>query len=50
VYVAATMADRVLQLDARTLEVRQVVQVGGEPDGLALTPVLPNAPCHACEK
>jgi YVTN family beta-propeller protein len=49
-YVAATMADRVVQLDARTLEVVRTVEVDGEPDGLGLTPVLPRKPCHACER
>jgi YVTN family beta-propeller protein len=48
IYVAATMADRVLQLDALTLEVLRTIEVGGEPDGLALTPVMPKAVCHAC--
>lgn len=47
-YVAATMADRVVQLDARTLEIVRVIEVGGEPDGLAISPVLPKKPCHAC--
>ena len=50
VYVAATMADRVVQLDARTLEVLRTIEVGGEPDGLALTTVMPKAECHACQK
>jgi DNA-binding beta-propeller fold protein YncE len=50
IFVAATMADRVVQLDARTLEVRRVIEVGGEPDGLGITPVLPQKPCHACEQ
>jgi YVTN family beta-propeller protein len=48
IFVAATMADRVLQLDALTLEVMRTIEVGGEPDGLALTPVMPKAVCHAC--
>ena len=47
-FVAATMADRVVQLDATTLQVLQTIEVGGEPDGLALTPVMPRAQCHAC--
>lgn len=48
VYVAATMADAVLRLDARNVAVQQTVPVGGEPDGLAVTGVLPRAECHAC--
>ena len=48
VYVSATMADRVLRLDARTLEVLGTIDVGGEPDGLGLTAVVPQATCHAC--
>jgi YVTN family beta-propeller protein len=48
VYVAATMADRIVQLDARTLEVLRTIEVSGEPDGLAVTTVLPKAKCHAC--
>lgn len=49
VFVAATMADRVVQLDARTLEVLRTIEVAGEPDGLGITPVMPKAQCHACE-
>ena len=48
IYVAATMADRVLQLDALTLAVLRTIEVDGEPDGLGLTGVLPKAECHAC--
>jgi YVTN family beta-propeller protein len=48
VFVAATMADRVVQLDASTLEVLRTIDVGGEPDGLALTRQMPKAECHAC--
>jgi YVTN family beta-propeller protein len=48
VYVAATMADRVVALDARTLAVLRSVDVAGEPDGLGVTDVLPQAQCHAC--
>ena len=33
--VAATMADKVAVLDAKTLEVRRVIDAGSEPDGLA---------------
>jgi YVTN family beta-propeller protein len=47
-FVAATMADRVVQLDANTLEVIRTIEVDGEPDGLALTGVMPKATCHAC--
>lgn len=47
-YVAATMGDRIVQFDARTLEVLRSVDVGGEPDGLASTPVIPRAVCHGC--
>lgn len=49
VYVAATLADRVVQLDARTLEVVRTIDVTGEPDGLGITAVMPKAECHACE-
>ncbi len=48
VFVAATMADRILQLDARTLDILRTIVVNGEPDGLGITPVLPRAECHAC--
>jgi hypothetical protein len=27
----------------------RVFDVAGEPDGMALTPVMPKAECHACE-
>jgi YVTN family beta-propeller protein len=47
-YVAATMADRVVQFDAATLSPLRSSEVGGEPDGLASTAVLPQATCHAC--
>ena len=47
-YVAATMGDRVVQFDTRTLEVLRSIDVGGEPDGLASTPVIPRAVCHGC--
>jgi DNA-binding beta-propeller fold protein YncE len=47
-YVAATMGDRVVQFDAGTLEVVRSIDVGGEPDGLASTPVIPRAVCHGC--
>ena len=48
VYVAATMGDVVLRLDAATLAVQQTIPVGGEPDGLGVTDVIPRAECHAC--
>jgi len=47
-YVAATMGDRVVRYDTATLEPLQVIEVGGEPDGLAATPVMPRKPCPAC--
>jgi len=47
-YVAATMGDRVVRYDAATLEPLQVIEVGGEPDGLAATPVMPRKSCRAC--
>jgi DNA-binding beta-propeller fold protein YncE len=47
-YVAATMADRVVQVDARNFIVLRSIEVGGEPDGLAVTTVMPKKPCHAC--
>ena len=47
-YVAATMGDRVVRYDAATLEPLQVIEVGGEPDGLASTHVMPRKPCPAC--
>jgi DNA-binding beta-propeller fold protein YncE len=49
VFVAVTMADAVLRLDAATLAALGRIDIGGEPDGLARTAVLPKAPCHACE-
>jgi len=49
VFVAATMADKVVQLSVPGLEVLRVFEVTGEPDGMALTPVMPKAECHACE-
>jgi len=48
-YVAATMADRVVQYDLRTLEPLRSIAVAGEPDGLGATPTMPQAPCHACD-
>jgi DNA-binding beta-propeller fold protein YncE len=48
-YVAATMGDRVVQYGLPTLETLRVIEVGGEPDGLGATAIVPKAPCHACE-
>lgn len=48
VFVAATMGDRVVQYDAMTLAPLRTIEVGGEPDGLASSVLLPRAPCHAC--
>jgi YVTN family beta-propeller protein len=47
-YVAATMGDAVVQYETATLAPVRTIAVGGEPDGLATTPVLPRQPCHAC--
>jgi YVTN family beta-propeller protein len=47
-YVAATMGDRVVQFDTGTLEILRSLDVGGEPDGLGSTPVIPRAVCHGC--
>ncbi len=48
VFVAATMADKVVELDASTLTPRRVIDVGGEPDGMATTHVLQQSECHGC--
>lgn len=48
VYVAATMGDAVLRLDASDAAAQQTLAVGGEPDGLGVTDLLPRAECHAC--
>lgn len=40
--VAATMADKLVVLDAHTLEIQRVLPAGGEPDGLALSPAQPS--------
>ncbi len=48
VYVAATMGDRVVRYNTASLEPLAAIEVGGEPDGLAATPVLPRKPCLAC--
>jgi len=47
-YVAATLGDVVVRFDAAMLAVQQISAVDGEPDGLAVTAVLPRAVCHAC--
>jgi DNA-binding beta-propeller fold protein YncE len=47
-YVAATMGDRVVHVNGASLEVLGTIEIGGEPDGLALTDVQPKAPCHGC--
>lgn len=48
VYVAATMGDAVVRLDAGSLALQQTIAIEGEPDGLGVTDVLPRAECHAC--
>jgi DNA-binding beta-propeller fold protein YncE len=48
-FVAATMGDVVVQFTTGSLEPLRTIDVGGEPDGLAVTPTIPQAPCHACE-
>lgn len=48
-YVAATMGDRVVQFDTRTLKVLRTVGVDGEPDGLGSTSAIPRAVCHGCQ-
>jgi len=48
-YVAATRADKVLVLALPALEILRTIDVPGEPDGMALTPIMPQAVCHACE-
>jgi DNA-binding beta-propeller fold protein YncE len=47
-YVAATLGDKVLQIDLSSGRVLREISVSGEPDGLASTPALPQATCHAC--
>ena len=48
-FVAATMGDAVVQVGSVSLDLLRKIDVGGEPDGLAVTSVLPKATCHACE-
>jgi YVTN family beta-propeller protein len=47
-YVAATLGDRIMQLDPSRLALLRTIATGGEPDGLAVTPLIPRAVCHAC--
>jgi len=47
-FIAATRVDTVAQLELRGLTVLREIHVAGEPDGMALTPVMPHADCHAC--
>jgi len=49
VFVAATMGDAVVQFGTGSLDLLRKIDVGGEPDGLAVTSVLPKASCHACQ-
>jgi DNA-binding beta-propeller fold protein YncE len=49
VFVAATALDRILQLALPALTVERAIDVAGEPDGMALTTLIPQALCHACE-
>ena len=48
-FVAATQADAILELTLPALTVRRTIVVPGQPDGMALTPAMPQAQCHACE-
>jgi DNA-binding beta-propeller fold protein YncE len=48
VFVAATLGDRIVELDARTLAIIRSTAIDGEPDGLGVTDVMPKAVCHAC--
>lgn len=43
IYVAATMADRVQILDPASLSVTRTVDIGGEPDGIAVSFTRPSA-------
>jgi DNA-binding beta-propeller fold protein YncE len=49
VFVAATRADKVVALALPALTVTRTIDVPGEPDGMAFTPIMPQAVCHACE-
>ena len=48
VFVAATMADKVVELDTSTLTTRRIIDVDGEPDGMATTEVVQQSECHGC--
>jgi len=48
-FVAATRADKLVALALPALTVTRTIEVPGEPDGMALTPIRPQAVCHACE-
>ena len=48
-FVAATQADKVVVVALPSLTAMRTIDVSGEPDGLALTPIMPHAVCHACE-
>jgi YVTN family beta-propeller protein len=48
-YVAATRADKVIALALPALTVLRTMEVPGEPDGMALGTIMPQAVCHACE-
>jgi YVTN family beta-propeller protein len=48
VFVAATLGDSIVQFDAKTLAPLHAIAIDGEPDGLAVTAVMPRALCHAC--
>jgi YVTN family beta-propeller protein len=50
IFVAATLADAVVQLRLPGLDVVRTLAVSGEPDGLGHTSLLPKFECHACEK
>jgi DNA-binding beta-propeller fold protein YncE len=50
IFVAATMADALVQLRLPVLDVVRTLAVSGEPDGLGHTSLLPKFECHACEK
>jgi YVTN family beta-propeller protein len=49
VNVAATRLDKIARLLLPGLELDRAIDVPGEPDGMAVTPLLPKSPCHACE-
>lgn len=49
VHAAATRLNKVVRLALPGLEVVRAIDVPGEPDGMARTPIHPKAECHACE-